>query len=385
MRCFSALLGLALALSTADAFAHKASDAYLQLSGGGAQPTQLRLDLALRDLDVALDLDSDGNGALTWREIKAAWPAIQAYVEARLHLDGCPLRLIARTLERRSDGMYAALHWQGDCRPPHAPFVRYAILANVDPTHRGIARIEWMGSQPALLILGGDPTGAAGTIIAAPLAGVPAQTGTWPVSQAPAVDAFQFVREGFRHIVTGYDHVLFLVCLLLPAAMRRTQDGWRAREALSEVVWPLAGLVTAFTVAHSISLVLASTALFTVAPSFIEPAIAATIVLAALDNLWPIFRSRRALAAFAFGLIHGFGFAGVLSELQLPAWQFAWALLEFNLGLELGQLMIVAGFTPALFLLRKWTGYGAWLIRGGSLAALLIGSAWFAQRINLFV
>ena len=140
------------------------------------------------------------------------------------------------------------------------------------------------------------------------------------------------------------------------------------------------GIVTMFTVAHSITLALAALKLASLPPSFIEPAIAATIVLAAFDNVRPIFRGPRALVTFAFGLVHGFGFAGVLAELDLPASRFAWALLQFNLGLELGQVAIVALATGVLFLLRERRRYAAWVIRGGSLAAMAIGVAWFIER-----
>ena len=140
------------------------------------------------------------------------------------------------------------------------------------------------------------------------------------------------------------------------------------------------GIVTAFTLAHSITLVLAALKLASLPPSFIEPAIAATIVLAAFDNVRPIFKGPRALVTFAFGLIHGFGFAGVLAELNLPAADFAWALLRFNLGLEIGQVAIVAVVTTLLFLLRGRARYPAWVIRGGSLAAMLIGLVWLIER-----
>ena len=119
----------------------------------------------------------------------------------------------------------------------------------------------------------------------------------------------------------------------------------------------MVGIVTAFTVAHSITLALAALKLVALPPAFIEPAIAVTIILAALDNLLPIFPVRRVVVTFFFGLIHGFGFAGVLAELNLPRAAFAWALLQFNLGLEVGQLLIVAIATTALFTLRRWRGY----------------------------
>jgi hypothetical protein len=139
-------------------------------------------------------------------------------------------------------------------------------------------------------------------------------------------------------------------------------------------VWPVAGIVTAFTVAHSITLGLAALKLVSLTPAFIEPAIAATIVLAALDNVLPIFPVRRVVVAFFFGLIHGFGFASVLAELELPRADFAWALLQFNLGIEAGQLAIVLVATTVLFTLRRWPGYARVVIGGGSAVAIAIGA-----------
>ncbi len=190
----------------------------------------------------------------------------------------------------------------------------------------------------------------------------------------------QFLREGVHHILTGYDHVLFLMCLLLPSVMRRTPAGWQPVPRLAHALLPVFGIVTAFTVAHSITLALAALKWVALSPAFIEPAIAVTIVLAALDNVRPIFRGRRAIVTFCFGLIHGFGFAGVLAELNLPSSQFAWALLQFNLGLELGQLAIVLAATAMLFLLRRQPRYPLWAIRGGSLAAMGMGLLWFIER-----
>ncbi|MDE2094628.1 MAG: HupE/UreJ family protein, partial [Burkholderiales bacterium] len=124
----------------------------------------------------------------------------------------------------------------------------------------------------------------------------------------------------------------------------------------------------------------AATKVVSLPSALIEPAIAVTIILAALDNVWPIFPVRRAVVAFLFGLVHGFGFAGVLAELNLPTMQFVWALLQFNVGLELGQLMIVVSVTGALFLLRKRPQYRGWAIRGGSLAAMVVGALWLIER-----
>ena len=415
MRCFdrpsrAALTGLAglvalvLALAAPVARAHKASDAYVQLSGDGAT-LGVRVDIALRDLDAVLDIDADGNGLLTWGEVRAAWPAIDGYVAAHVQVDGCVLGAPTRALERRSDGVYAALSYSSACAPAAAPAIRYTVFADVDPTHRGIARIALAGQAELVRVL--DPrrpqglaaeaarvradaaaaAGAAGATASTGAAGLtgPAgsarSTGSAAPGEALALDApAGFLREGIHHIVTGYDHVLFLMCLLFPAVMRRTPSGWRPVANLREALWPVIGIVTAFTVAHSITLALAALGWVALPARFIEPAIAATIILAALNNLWPIFGGRVVLVTFAFGLLHGFGFAGVLAELNLPTAQFAWALLQFNIGLELGQVAIVLVAVSAMFLARNSLRYVPVVIRGGSVAAMALAMLWLVER-----
>jgi HupE / UreJ protein len=364
------LVCIGLLLLGAAAQAHKASDSYLQVDAG-EKGTTVRWDIALRDLDAALDLDTNEDGQLTWGEVKTAWPRIEAYALPRLKIDGCALRPAGQALERRNDGAYAVLMLGSDCVLKAAPRITYSLFREIDPTHRGIAKVQRAGQPLVLTML--DPSGVA----AAPAAG--AASAGEPEHAAPS-GAWGFLREGIRHILTGYDHVLFLLCLLLPSVMRRTNQGWRPVEKLSQAVWPVVGIVSAFTVAHSITLGLAALKLVSLPPSFIEPAIAVTIILAALDNVWPIFPVRRVVVTFFFGLIHGFGFAGVLGELNLPPGEFAWALLQFNVGLELGQLMIVVCVTALLFMLRDRPQYRGWVVRGGSYAAILVGVLWLIER-----
>lgn len=345
-------------LVSAAASAHKSSDAYLQLDAS-ERGLALRWDIALRDLDAAIALDADDDGRLTWGEVRAAWPRIDAYALPRLQIDGCPLRVAGRSLERRGDGAYAALQLVSDCVVGNAlPMIRYSLLREIDPTHRGIARIERAGRASVVRLL--EPT---------------------ELVASPSTDRLEFLRDGVHHILTGYDHMLFLLCLLLPVVMRRGPGGvWQPVEQLSQAVLPVVGIVSAFTLAHSITLGLAAAKLVLLPAALIEPAIAVTIVLAALDNIRPVFPARRVVVTFCFGLIHGFGFAGVLGELNLPTSQFAWALLEFNLGLELGQLAIVVLATAGLFALRARPAYRPVVVRGGSLAAIGIGVLWLVER-----
>ena len=366
------LLGVVLGVFGCAAWAHKSSDSYLQLE---AAPDHLdvRWDIALRDLDVPLDLDADGDGKLSWGEIRTAWPRIEAYALPRLAIAGCPLHTTGQGLERRNDGAYAVIRLQSSCTLAAQPDITYTLFAEVDPTHRGIAKIQRPGQPVALLVL--DPQAAVAA--SAPASGA---SGTAGRHVATSPSRWQFLGEGIRHILTGYDHVLFLLCLLLPAVMRRTPTGWKPVEKISQAILPVVGIVSAFTVAHSITLALAALKLVSLPSSFIEPSIAVTIMLAALDNVWPIFPVRRIVVTFFFGLIHGFGFASVLSELNLPTADFAWALLQFNVGLEMGQLMIVAVATTALFGLRDWRRYRSVVILGGSSVAFVVAALWFIER-----
>jgi hypothetical protein len=381
-----AMLGVSLAIAT-PALAHKSSDAYLQLEpipGGHA----LRLDVALRDLDTVIDLDTDGDSRLTWGEVRAAWPAIEAYAQERVGVDGCRWAAAppsegpeGHRLERRADGVYAVLRWRGACEGAGAPRLRYALFADVDATHRGLARVRTADGGTALSVL--DPRRDAANAVPA---GRAAAGATPSAAEDGPTTATGFLREGVHHIVTGYDHVLFLLVLLLPAVLRRDEGPgerrWRPVARIGEAVWPIVGIVTAFTAAHSITLALAALGHVRLPGWFVEPAIAATIVLAAIDNIRPIFPVRRPVVAFVFGLIHGFGFAGVLAELALPAADFALALLLFNVGLELGQLAIVAVAMTLLFALRDWPKYVAVVVRGGSVLAMAVAAIWLVERIG---
>ena len=381
--CRGALVVLLAALgAVAPASAHKSSDSYLQIQAGPAG-VDARWDIALRDLDVAIDLDADADGRLTWGEVRSAWPRIEAYALPRLRIAGCELRPTGQALERRNDGTYAVILLASPCVLGADPQIAYTLFRDVDPTHRGIAKIERAGQDVRLAVL--DPTlgppMAGGTGASGPAAASAGSVGPAATSaDAPASSRLQFLAEGARHILGGYDHVLFLVCLLLPAVMRRTAKGWQPVERLSQAILPIAGIVTAFTVAHSITLALAALKLASLPSSFIEPAIAVTIALAAIDNVWPIFPVRRVFVTFFFGLIHGFGFASVLAELNLPTADFAWALLQFNLGIEAGQLLIVGVLTALLFAVRNWSGYQAVVIRGGSAVAFVLACLWVIQR-----
>jgi hypothetical protein len=186
------------------------------------------------------------------------------------------------------------------------------------------------------------------------------------------------LRRGVVHIFEGIDHIAFLLVLLLPVVFRREEQPLARKRLLREV----AKLVTAFTLAHSLTLSLAALGLVRTAADVIEPAIAASVALAALRNLWPRALPDGAWLAFALGLLHGFGFASALSDAGLSGLALGAALLGFNAGVELAQLAIVAVFVPLCLLLVRGRRLHKPLCAAGSLAVLALALIWVFERLQ---
>jgi len=189
-----------------------------------------------------------------------------------------------------------------------------------------------------------------------------------------------YLVEGIWHIWKGYDHILFLISLLLPAVVMRREHAWQPVETFREAFMDVLKIVTSFTVAHSITLSLATFGVVRLPARISESAIAASVVIAALNNIFPLIGGRRWLVAFCFGLIHGFGFANVLADLGLPQGTLVLALVGFNLGVEVGQLAIVSAFLPAAFWLRSGWFYRRLVLLGGSAAISVLAGMWFIGR-----
>ena len=349
------------------AFAHKASDAYLTVARDGAILSG-RWDLALRDLDLALGLDADGDGEITWGEVRARQDAIAALALTRLAISSggekCTLQATDLTIDTHTDGAYAVLALAGSCPHPGPTLaIDYSFLFDIDPQHRGLLNYVEAGESRSLVFSAEHPRQVAGGEAGGPLAQFAA-----------------YVHEGVWHIWLGFDHILFLVSLLLPAVLVRRDGAWQAATKFRDAFWDVARIVTAFTLAHSITLTLAALSIVSLPSRWVESAIALSVVLAALNNVFPIVQRGRWIAAFAFGLLHGFGFAGALADLGLPTGSLALSLAGFNIGVELGQLAIVAAFLPVAFALRSTWAYRRVVLAGGSTAIVAIAGAWLVER-----
>ena len=349
------------------AHAHTQSTAYLTLH---ASTTGIsgEWSLSLRDLDDAVGLDANEDGQITWAELLSRKEAVCAYALSRLHVQGDGKTGIPHInellVDNLSDGAYAVLRFNVDgIDQPRRLQVNYNAFFDIDPKHRGLLRLEHNGQTQLGVFSPTTPTLAFD--FGAPPPGNPFLT---------------FLKEGIWHIWSGYDHVLFLLALLLPGVLLRRDGSWQPVAEPRRAFVNVLKVVTAFTVAHSITLSLSVLGIVHLPTRLVESAIAASVVIAAFNNLLPIFPDGMWMAVFGFGLLHGFGFANALRDLGLQHGQLALTLFGFNLGVEIGQLAIVSVFLPLALSMRRLLFYQRFILRVGSAGIILVASAWFAER-----
>ena len=283
---YTLLAILWMGLGSGAAQAHKPSDSYLSLS----QPAEGSLlqgqwDIALRDLQHAVGLDTNGDGAITWGELKARQSALANYALSRLTLeaiargdrDRCRLQPGALLFDEHVDGGYAVLRFTAQCpfRPAQLS-VHYSLLFDLDPNHRGLLDVLAGGASQALVLADTSPTATLNL-------GAPDR-----LAQFRA-----FLDEGIWHIWKGYDHILFLLTLLLPAVVLYRNGQWQSRPSWRDSLLDVLKVVTAFTVAHSLTLTLAVNQRVNLPSRWVESGIALTVLLGALNNIIPVVRERR--------------------------------------------------------------------------------------------
>ena len=361
--------------------AHKASDAYFVISPStqSAHASQVQLSLALKDVDAAIaSLDANEDRSLSWGEIRQALPDIQRWVRAGVQLH-CGSAALAsawdfETLEQRSDGAYVRLDMAIDCPAPRAITLHYRLLRDVDSTHR--------------VLIGGVLDGQAIANVLAPqnttqLALRSANGNADASANASGVATLaHFFPEGLHHILTGYDHLAFLLALLLPLRLfGQARGGGAGAVQQRSGLGALLLTVTGFTLGHSCTLALATFGLVSASPAWVEPVIALTIAASAALNLHPLRYARSDVLALVFGLVHGLGFSGVMTEAGISGGLLVWGLAGFNLGVEAGQLTFVALWCTLHYALQNWKHYQRVVVQGGSLALIVLALYWVLQRL----
>lgn len=348
--------------------AHKPSDSYLALKVEGNQ-VQGQWDIALRDLDYAMGLDANDDANITWAELRERKAAVYAYALNRLEIatnqQNCPIKPADILVDEHSDGHYAVLKFQAACLAEAQQLsIAYRLFFDLDAQHRGLLKLT-RNERTDTAIFSPDLKQVEFSLNSV---------------RKPWQELLNFAYEGVWHIWVGYDHILFLLSLLLPAALVRENSSWRPKQRFSQAFLDVLAVVTSFTLAHSITLSLAALGYISLPTRWVESAIAASVAIAALNNIYPVFVHRRTWFAFSFGLIHGMGIASVLLDMELPDGQRVLSLLGFNLGVEVGQLAIVSIALPLITLLSHYRYYPELVMKSGSACIVIVALFWLAER-----
>ena len=344
-------------------FAHNPDTSYARLE---IAPKRLELKLTydLYTLSKIIPLDDNGDHRITEEELGRHLPQIQEYLASAVELDatglvpalgnpagfvwpkdateGIPEKdfhsaacLVAFRFERAIDDV------------PEDVTLTFRVFSRFGDRHSVLGKFVYLGKESEVTFNQFEPDYAFETGYEPPL----------------SKRLFKFFKLGVEHIFLGFDHLCFLLALIVVAQIR-----------------DLLKIITSFTIAHSITLVLAALDIVRLPARLVEAAVALTIVYVAVENLWPKPRPHRWALTFGFGMIHGFAFASVLEVLGLPSAGLIRCLLSFNVGVEFGQLVIVLLLLPVVLQLGRGR-YGPLFVRGISLSLALVGMAWFLDRV----
>jgi hypothetical protein len=355
----AALAALALVGAARPAQAHQTSVKYVDVTIEGERAT-IEMIVAPGDVTEPLGLPADAQPTVA----EAVTPEVAVHVARWIAIadaSGTPCTSSAARARADAERRFVVVSWEVSCGDLSRVALDFGPFFAVDVRHEAIVTVRERGatadaavvraSDPVLRIGAGEPTGLAG-----------------------------WIASGVEHIWEGRDHVSFVLALLLVVVLVRVNGSWTARAPLA-TLRSAAAIITAFTVAHSLSLIAASLGWIRLPGRLVEAVIAFSILYTAIENVVrPDVRWRFALT-FGFGLVHGLGFASVLAEL-LPPDHVIGPLLGFNLGVELGQLAIVVVALPLIWLLARAQGerYRRRTMPALSIAIGLIAIKWLVER-----
>lgn len=287
---------------SAQAHAHATSTSFLEVDSTQGEAVQLRWDLSLHDLVWSVFIDSDYDGIATWQEVLAARPSLTQAVLAQLRVarggHACVTQVGDLAMARRAEQNFVAIRLSARCPQAGPLVIDGPLFMTGDPSQRVLLTFTRSGERHTGVI---SPS--------APAWREPERISAWR-------SFARFIGEGMWHVLIGFDHIAFILLLLLPSVVQASEGRWMPAPGAGQVWRDLLTIVTAFTVAHSTTLALAVTDTVMLPAKPVELAIAASIAVAAIVNLLPRLARLRLPLAFAFGLVHGFGFANVLGELD---------------------------------------------------------------------
>lgn len=360
----------ALVLSGTAAFAHNPDTSYARCLVTDDH-VEMRLTYDVFTLLKIVDLDSNHDGRLSREELRAGTPAIQRFLREHvlLQIDKQKADLgegLDAVWPKGAPDAIAAPDWHAAeslivfpfrrkvSTPPHDIALTFTFFPELGAQHTVLGVFDHRGQSLEVTFTDGEPDYLYDVNYVAEA----------PPRESIFVTLRRFLVLGINHILFGYDHICFLLALLV--AVNRFKE--------------LAKIITSFTVAHSITLILAALKIVTLPQRLVECGVALTIIYVAAENLWRKHITHRWTLTFVFGLIHGFGFATVLAGMELPRESIVRCLLSFNVGVEVAQLGIVVAAMPVLSLLAK-SGHAAATRAAVSICVGLFGIGWLVDRV----
>lgn len=335
-----------------------------------------RLEITAADLERALDFGWDTEAGVTQAQVMERLDSIRGYLESHFSIGTAdhpfdPAFREASLLEVPFGTFVQLSYFLAETAGiPDEIEVEFSPLFEVDRNHRNFLLIEHNWKTATF----NNESGIS-------LVFTPGSTRqSLDLTSSSLWRGFKgLVWLGVLHIWIGIDHILFLVALILPSVLVRKDGRWQPVDGFREGFFNIVAVITFFTLAHSVTLALAGLGIIHLPSALVESVIAASIAVAAAANLLPRLRIREWTLAFVFGLFHGFGFASVMGDVGVGTDRLALSVFGFNVGVELGQLAIIAVIFPALFLLRDRRVYLP-AMRLGSAALIAISLVWFGER-----
>jgi len=353
-----------LLLFSAQCFSHQLYESYIFIDLKNPDSPSLRWEVESNNLESIFQLDRNENEIISWKEINLFHDPITAYVKQhfKLLIDNkeVDLHFESFDLERKDDQTFLVFTQSLEPQPSiQSISINYDLFFDIDKKQICYVHIQ-QKKTPILQTLKADK----------PNINVILESFSITTSM------LNFFIEGIWHIWLGIDHLLFLLMLLIPSL-----DLYLVTKTKTQVGKDIIKIVTSFSVAHSITLILSALEIVSLPVKLIETSIAVSVLITAVANFRPRQSSVLWQAAFIFGLIHGFGFANALQEMELDSDYLVYLLLSFNVGVETGQLILVLIALPVLMAVKKHTSFFPLGMKVISSLTALIAAKWILERL----
>lgn len=376
------LLFVATSLPVSEALAHAKGENYVWINVENDFISG-RFEIRREDLKSKLGIDVDAMGESRLEGARASQSAVHDYLGAHFSISDSTGEF---TLEFADAGLF-----DGDNEFIQYPYRIQALpadnkitvkstifltpeLLSSDRLHRSVIVVEYnkvagteYGEENVALVFGPGVTEREIDLANPPV----------------VLEWRDFLKQGLLHIAIGLDHVIFIVLILLTVVLRRESGRWVGQPGFGAVLWKALKVITTFTVAHSVTLSLAALGLVSFNTTAIEIIIALSILVLAIANLLPVSTVHGLVLIFVFGLFHGLGFASVMGDLQFRTVLMERILVLFNVGVEIGQILIAIAVLPLLYLMRNHLGYRSYVVIPVSVLSACVASYWIVQRAGL--